>query len=515
MATAGDLMVAPRVARLEAHEPVPATDVVSAARDYVSKGRFALAVSLVKLASMVLERSSVGRMAYTSAVPTFAVTIGGDGAVILMINPWFAIGLMSANLTGDDVRANIAANRPWWDGADAPRNIAAVLYHEMLHVIYAHVKGGMPRDETATLAHELVINHMVKANFGGTLPSQVMYDLDDDTFEPRFNDDGTLVVEETGVDPSKVHADYVKDLKANGKTPLPYADFVATDIVAESELRRMSRPPKSQGNNSCVHGSGNGGADGDQSAPLDQEGVADVAGPALADAMAKALPDDGNRQLRQELLELGERTGDSEHASKVWGDLGLGQLRGEPIVRKEVAVWYQWLRNALQSRLQEGERLTVVQKLTIASPDFPFRWRGDDIVSHGVVAIDTSGSMHQSLLDKIRKLVGTESGLEVDFVNFDANVVPLEWGNAFAGGGGTSFDAVSDYVDELEEYPDFVVVVTDGYAPPITPKHPERWVWLIVGRGSDAGNNWPASHTPLMASHVLSEADLESLGGTS
>ena len=35
-------------------------------------------------------------------------------------------------------------------------------------------------------------------------------------------------------------------------------------------------------------------------------------------------------------------------------------------------------------------------------------------------------------------------------------------------------------------------MVTDGYAPHVTPADPDRWIWLIT----DNGDTWPETRTP-------------------
>ena len=49
----------------------------------------------------------------------------------------------------------------------------------------------------------------------------------------------------------------------------------------------------------------------------------------------------------------------------------------------------------------------------------------------------------------------------------------------------------------LDVSPDAVVVLTDGYAPPVTPAEPDKWIWLIT----EGGDEWPERHTPAMDCH--------------
>ncbi len=124
---------------------------------------------------------------------------------------------------------------------------------------------------------------------------------------------------------------------------------------------------------------------------------------------------------------------------------------------------------------------------------------GDDDRHQAVIAIDTSGSMPESLITELSNLVGTNEQMDVTWIAFDGQVWPFQPGQSMQGGGGTSFQVIDDYLLTLEEPPDVVIVATDGYAAPITPREPEKWVWLITPGGSE----WPATHDVPMSSFPL------------
>ena len=66
---------------------------------------------------------------------------------------------------------------------------------------------------------------------------------------------------------------------------------------------------------------------------------------------------------------------------------------------------------------------------------------------------------------------------------------------------------IDDYAAELEEPPDAVIVLTDGYAAPLVPREPDRWIWLIL----PGGNPWPASKSPPMPCVEISLPDRRSM----
>lgn len=122
-----------------------------------------------------------------------------------------------------------------------------------------------------------------------------------------------------------------------------------------------------------------------------------------------------------------------------------------------------------------------------------------------VIAYDTSGSMPGDVVAWLTELVGKIDGVRAHWLSFDGAVMPFTPGERVYGGGGTSFQAVADYVEgrtevrgeRFEERPDAVVVLTDGHAPHITPAEPDKWIWLITAGGDD----WPGHHRPPMACH--------------
>ena len=104
-------------------------------------------------------------------------------------------------------------------------------------------------------------------------------------------------------------------------------------------------------------------------------------------------------------------------------------------------------------------------------------------------------------------VVGRIDGVEAHWLSFDGAVMPFKPGERVRGGGGTSFQIVADYLEgrseidgrRFEERPDAVVVLTDGYAPPITPAEPDKWIWLIT----EGGDDWPERRRPQMACHRI------------
>ncbi len=388
----------------------------------------------------------------TTAIDTAAVVASGDGTCLLLFNPDFFVGI----------------------GLDG---VKFVLFHEARHLVHRHLftEQELREDPVFTIAAEVAINHVVMTRLGAGLP--------------------VLHGKPTGVDPVAVHAGYVADLTGRGLVPAGYRDFVETDMTVYSELKRMKHPPVPA--QLCVHLI--------HDVQADQETVDGVVRSALLNSLLAARR--GNGHAEAELLDLMGRTEDA--AGKAWSNLGAGVLRGTTARTGKVDWWQRWLVDVLGSKLREGERLVYPKKRgavlaalghdPVLSRSGPVR---DKVL---VIAYDTSGSMPDSVVEWMIELVGGIDGVQAHWLSFDGVVMPFRPGERVLGGGGTSFQAVVDYVEgrstvdgkPFEESPDAVVVLTDGYAPHVTPADPDRWIWLIT----EGGDDWPDAHTPPMACH--------------
>lgn len=388
----------------------------------------------------------------TTAIDTAAVVASGDGTCLLLFNPGFFVGI----------------------GLDG---VKFVLFHEARHLVHRHLFADreLLADPVFTLAAEVVINHVAMVRLGRGLP--------------------VLDGKPTGIDPKEVHGRYVEDLTANRLVPLSYEEFIDTDMTVYTELKRMRKPPVPAP--LCVHVT--------HRIQLDQDAVEKVVSSALLNSLLAARRGNGNAE--SELLDLMGRTDDV--AGRIWGNLGAGALRGTTARTGKVDWWQRWLVDVLGSTLREGERLVYPKKrgavLAALGHDPMLSRRGPVRDKVLVIAYDTSGSMPPSVVDWMIELVGGIDGVRAHWLAFDGVVMPFRPGERVPGGGGTSFQAVVDYVEgrstvdgtHFDERPDAVVVLTDGHAPHVTPAEPDKWIWLIT----EGGDDWPDAHTPPMACH--------------
>lgn len=450
---------------LAAHEPAD-PDVVEHARGLKESALLDLGISDSVMASWLYAKCH--HQIATTAIDTAAVVATGGGACMLLYNPDFFS------------RLDVAG-------------VKFVLFHEARHLVHRHmyVEQELREDPVFTIAAEVSINHVAMRRLGRT--SMPMETLDDGTARP------------TGVDPAEIHRAYVTDLREQGRAPLSYDDFVETDMTVYAELKRMAHPPVPT--ILCIHNDGTG-------VPLDDETVARIGRAVLEETMRQARR--GNRTAKGELLDLAGRSdGDNDGLSKMWGELGLAALRGHTPKTRRVDWWKRWLVDVLASKLREGERLVYPKKLgavllSLGHEPMLSR-RGRERTKVVLVAFDTSGSMSDGVVEWLTTLVGQTDGVETHWLSFDGIVMPFKPGERVHGGGGTDFQNVVDYAEgrlevagvKFEEKADAVIMVTDGYAPVVSPAEPDKWIWLIT----DGGDDWPERHDPPMACHRVTTGE--------
>lgn len=442
---------------LEAREPRPADTLIEQAREMFAEAMFELAA-----VSAVFENRLMMMMqpVYSSACDTLMVTAKPGTGTLLVINPHFFVN----RLVDKTERAK-------------------ALVHEALHVINRHLHTGHSGQQW-TIATEVACNQTMMDTLG-----KGMF-----TVHPEA-EDGTIdrnSKEELGVNPEYIHQKYRDDLSGQGKEYVAKEVFWSTDLKTLTELNRMTKPPKPPRGRAgwgCEHADGSSNGD---PLPFDEEEIDDTMDEVLDAAVDIAR---GSGEAADQMKDALKRTFDhaegSEKATKAWGDHSIGELFGEPVQRRQVKFWEQWLRRNLATRLRPGRRLRFNKKLVAVDQQLQrdpiLAYRGKRRTTLLWVAIDTSGSMSTEQLDWLRKYVGEEENIDVEFFNFDTNLVPIGAGDQFVGRGGTNFDCILDGYNEARSKPDCVLVVTDGYAPEIMPRERGKWVWLITAGGDD----WP------------------------
>lgn len=438
----------------EAVELDPA--VVAEATEVLKDARRKLALGPSVISSIAL---GLMHFTFTGTIDTFAVKLTGDGNPMLMVNPEFAVKI----------------------GAD--QSVFA-LTHEAYHLLLVHLytDPDLMRNPNWVTAQEAVINHRITKHLR----------------LPLIQVDGKVSI----VDPDKVFDRYRDQVKKSGGTPVSKDEFFDTDLGCFAFLESLPKPVNPKGTQGCVHASS---ASSESDGPiLDPQEVSKFMDKVLSGAIQAAK--NGRGGAKEEILSWMDA---SPEASKTWGDLGAGVLRGETTRSRKTDLWERWTTDAIATRMAEGQRWRYNKKVPFDPRVSP---KGREPRKYGSVFVDASGSMHQEVLDKIASLIGDLDNIDVEWHSFDGAVWPFKVGEPFQGGGGTSFQVIADHVAEggavsetaepcCEEDPDFVLVITDGYAPEILPDDHDKWIWLIVPGGS----TWPMD-----AGMSCREVDLDS-----
>ena len=193
-------------------------------------------------------------------------------------------------------------------------------------------------------------------------------------------------------------------------------------------------------------------------------------------------------ELEQRIQAIVERTGMKDHAAaRAWGREPAGAGRKinqrespfDPLRLIEILVGQRG--KSVTRWVPPNSRLSCVYpRVVLPSWDF-------EGYPELLFAIDASASVDEGWLSIFAAIARcAQDRAKITIVSFDTEVYPFDPGaRTVAGGGGTCFQAIEDYIATLSSYPDDVIVLTDGYAPRPEVRKPARWLWLLTEEGTD------------------------------
>jgi len=427
-------------------------NVIDKAREVYDHSVRKLALGNSVIANLIF---TAAHLAWTRTIPTLAVKIAGDRNVMLMANPDFVI------------KHSVGKS-----GEIKCEPMLFALSHEAYHLLLAHLRTdpALMRIGNCITATESYINEQVNVKLG---------------HEYIKDEEGNIVV----VDANSVFNRCVKAYKDAGLTAPTRADFYATDLACFGYLEGCPKtiPPHPRGSSNGEHGCVHASEDGHSTAPIDAEQVGKVMEEILVGAIEAAKK--GNARAKEEILAWVDATKDDPKISQMWGTLGAGALRGETTTTRKTDLWEQWTAEAIASKMNEGTRWKYNHRITHEDRISPI---APESRKRGYVFIDASGSMSNEFIEKISALVGSVDNIDIQWRSFDGVVSKFAPGEPLIGGGGTSFQIIEDHINTEDEEYDFVLVITDGYAPHIMPENtinggPDKWIWLIT----PGGDTWP------------------------
>lgn len=459
--------------------------------------------------------------------PTFQVSLARDGLLRYMANPEFVLAL----------------------DRGVP-DVAFAVAHEYYHVDYRHLfTTRKERDELARwrkqlaedpddeqlqqlvqqretwlklhmMAEEALINFRLCRKLYTTMPTAY---------------DGKVGF----VEPEKLFRKCRKQAQDAGLPwPGKIDEFLESTATARDWMLTLPEPPQMQ-QQACVHlpmkGPGMGQHDGNlpdfqqdsgvpagtgEGEPIDGDELDKVAR-GVYQSLEKEATQGGNEAARQELIERSKMAPDHPLAGRF---SALDDSAPQVPVKGPEDWWKALVPDRIKSISRKAKRpryhrtLGVWGRREMSQLGIPYDprvgvplvFRGKRNVPHVAFFGDLSGSVPDAFWEEFHPLVGDmDHELVAEWFGFDTELVRGRPGIDVWHGGGTSFDQIERFcngrytVTDQESgesqpltsevsnrYPDAVVVITDGIAQPISPRHPERWLWLILPHGSPASPTW-------------------------
>ena len=253
------------------------------------------------------------------------------------------------------------------------------------------------------------------------------------------------------------------------------------------------------------------GKRGDGKGKIDDKIDGVFAGSTFSDMSPEELLSAAHRvreQLKDTMRQVVRSMGGSIDRGTLPGQLEewLKDYLADPII----PWWEVFATRAKMSRMSKYKRTAQQPNralLALSEEDtaiIPAPGRARDVAWRIFFMVDTSGSMSTESLEisksELKHMLDVDDGMEIRYMQGDCVVhfdKVLKSGddipNETPGRGGTDFTAyfvhMGQYVADDQKAPDLVVVYTDGYAPPVDPRHrmpvDVPVIWLVTPEHSD------------------------------
>jgi predicted metal-dependent peptidase len=225
---------------------------------------------------------------------------------------------------------------------------------------------------------------------------------------------------------------------------------------------------------------------------------------------------EGLREITEEAKQEVERNkGRSPYSSRSYGSMpGFARVELAKCDKQHNVPWNKLLRNRLASIRLPGDLENWARchrKMYQYYPDIVLPGPHENQVnaSRVFVALDTSGSIADETIAELVNVIKTlpEDQYQITYAWFDTELYKVEDFEHPVGRGGTSFQAIENVVkgkskiwqedygystprnmrqgEEVELYPDIVIVLTDGEAATPDLEHPSRWIFVLTEDGTD------------------------------
>ena len=386
---------------------------------------------------------SISKILFTDKIPTAAVGFDSLGDVVYMI-----------------------INPDFWDNLDT-QNKAFVISHECLHVILNHGKRGKDykNHELVNISQDIVINEMLVNGFG--FNKHEIKDWEKYCFIETLFDKETI-----------------KNQNIHTKGSFKYYYELLNDNQHSEQQQTIDQHANSEGLDSDIQDLI------DQMEEFSQEAcdyIKEEIDPTLSDNEKVALGEEFNSEFE-------------EAQSSQAGTVPMGAYINVSLNKvKKNKKWESIVKNHIRS---------IVKTKFVEKPSWITRDRrgfclDEDLFIQGdwehqvpekqkynlVFFLDSSGSCY-SYAERFVNMLRTipEDVFEIHAFAFDRRLYPIDLKDGkIRGGGGTSFQLLNNYIDQLTQeskHPDAVFVLSDGDGDWFTPEKPKLWHWLLTPRHS-------------------------------
>jgi predicted metal-dependent peptidase len=381
---------------------------------------------------------------------------------------------------------------PAWVETVSVLMLAGVILHEVLHVIFMHpLRRGGRNHERWNIACDLAINPIITRH-GFELPDGA---LDEWQFHSMTAEQIYKQLDQTGEWESRLPP----TPQGEGEQEDGDGTQSGADQMDQSDTETSSEGSEGGPNEGDDSESGDSPTDGGESGEPDAN-----APPARQPRVGEvwdATSDDGSKLTKSECKKL-ERivARDIFTAKQTHDQIGRGYLGAEidaqikEISKAEEVDWRVLLRRNVIGAIEKSD--TTWARPNRRHIHSGLYLPGDSREGCGeiVVVIDTSGSTmgyHSLFLHEI-KLILDEAQPELvhviycddDVTHTEELVPPVEFTYRARGGGGTSFRAPFQWVEDRFIEPECLIYLTDGYGePPVEePEYPVIWATCGTGR---------------------------------
>jgi len=197
--------------------------------------------------------------------------------------------------------------------------------------------------------------------------------------------------------------------------------------------------------------------------------------------MQNSALSDGEASIIDDMKKDLQNSSDA-YAAKA-GNEAVGQKRPIDGLSRETINWNKILYQFVDTMRPEDIWTKPNRKLITIYPEVILPSWKDQEKEKIFVAVDASASIDKKALSLfVNVLKNTPKRFEIQAISFDTRCYEYDiMGNdPPKGGGGTSFSIIQKYIDDnLKKEPKAIFVMSDGEGSIVSPKHPERWCWLL------------------------------------